>query len=78
MCKQIEDSTSLYVEALALKKGCNLTLILETDSLSLTKIVKGDWECPWSIVMLIKKIKELVFSDSAYFQRGQQLGGLFS
>lgn len=54
-------NTSLYAKALAVKEGCEyyvehyfLPLILETDSLALTKIVRCEWDYPWNIVMIFK------------------------
>lgn len=47
-----------------MKEGCDYcfdhgfsSLILEMDSLALMKIVTREWECPWKIVMLIKRIR---------------------
>jgi len=37
-----------------------LPVILEIDSLALIKILRGDWDCPWSIVMIIRRIRELI------------------
>lgn len=60
---QIADAICLYAEARAMSKGieycvCNqlLPLIMETDSLTMKKIVDGEWETPWSISMTLKEI----------------------
>jgi len=69
----------LFVEATALKEGCELCVeslylpvILEIDSLALIKILRGDWDCPWSIVMIIRRIRELIEGGLIQLQHTQR------
>lgn len=63
---RLEDGTNLVAETIALRLGLEYSLnqrfcplILETDSMSLKKILDGEWEVPWSISMDIRRIKAL-------------------
>lgn len=58
--------TSLEAEVIALKMGLQfcvsnnlLPVILETDSLMVSQILGGNWETPWSVSLMIKKIQWL-------------------
>lgn len=52
-CRQVQDNTTILAEVMAMKEGCDycvenqfLSLVLETDSLALTKIVRGNRRSP--------------------------------
>ncbi|MCD7459186.1 hypothetical protein HAX54_040255, partial [Datura stramonium] len=64
-CCRIEEATSLKAETTTMVKGIGyyvenllLPLALETNSLSLNKVVEEDWEIPWSISMKVRKVQE--------------------
>lgn len=82
----IGDRTILEAGAEALLMGFQycinnqlLPLILETDSLTLTKILDGIGEVPWSISLRILKIRKLmaVGRGETYAKGREFLGGLF-
>lgn len=37
-----------------------LPLEIETDSFTLAKMVKGEWEAPWSIIGIITRIQQMM------------------
>lgn len=64
--QELDFKTSLEAEVIAFERGLQfcmsnnlLPVILETDSLIVSKILDGIWEIPWSISLLIKKIQWL-------------------
>lgn len=61
----IPRSTSLYAEAKAIKKDIKycvnqhlLPLIVETDSLTIKRIIEAEWKTPWRISIEVKRIRE--------------------
>lgn len=61
----IPTSTNLYVEAKAIEKGIDycvnqnlLPLIVETDSLTMKRIIEAERRVPWSISMEVKRVQE--------------------
>lgn len=65
--RQPQENTSTYAETLAMKKGCNycvehhkVPLEFEADSFSLVKMVKWEWQIPWTIRGIIRKIQNMM------------------
>lgn len=70
------DTTNIVAEAKAIKDGLSFymehdlhTLILETDSLLMKRIINGEWDAPWFIVAEVKRIKEMKEQFNVIFQR---------
>ena len=71
--KRLEDTTNVIAEAVAVEGGIQycvdhqlLPLIVETDSLTMQKILDGIWEVPWRISLVVKRIQRL--------REGKQIG----
>ncbi|KAH0669675.1 hypothetical protein KY289_024168 [Solanum tuberosum] len=63
---RIPDSTDLVAEAIAIREGLQCCLennfpniIIETDSLALVHMLKGEWEIPWNVTMEVNSINRL-------------------
>nr|XP_009629929.1 uncharacterized protein LOC104119987 [Nicotiana tomentosiformis] len=68
-------TTNVIGEAKAIMQGLTYCidqdlhpLILETDSLVLKKVIKGEWEPHWSIVAEVRKLKEMRDHFNVIFQ----------
>lgn len=75
----------LVAEVKAMKAGleyCSsnnlLPLMLETDSLSLKKIVEGLWEVPWTITIEVKRIKQSLASGGVVVEHTVREGNKLS
>ncbi|XP_060211803.1 uncharacterized protein LOC132639368 [Lycium barbarum] len=65
--QKITDGNNLVVEAVAIKQGINYCmdhqmypLLVETDSLAMKMFIRGTWEVPWCISMILKDINRLI------------------
>lgn len=81
----IENTTCLRAEALAIQEGMeycvrnhSVPLIVETDSLTMHKVIEGVWDCPWSISLVVQSIKEWRSKENVQIKHtlreGNQLG----
>ncbi|XP_059290815.1 uncharacterized protein LOC132044343 [Lycium ferocissimum] len=64
MARVLPDTTNLVAEAVAIEQGIKycishdlLPVIIETDSLSMQKILDSIWKVPWSISLTIRSIQ---------------------
>ncbi|XP_075097951.1 uncharacterized protein LOC142175265 [Nicotiana tabacum] len=71
----IGQTTNIVVEAKGILYGLMYCvdkplhpLIMESDSLVMKKIIKKEWECPWTIRADVKKIKEIKGNYNVLFQ----------
>ncbi|XP_059295494.1 uncharacterized protein LOC132048826 [Lycium ferocissimum] len=64
--KRLTNITNLVVEAIAIEEGLEycfdqqlLPVILETDSLTMKKVLDGIWEVPWNISLVVQRIQHM-------------------
>ncbi|XP_059284804.1 uncharacterized protein LOC132038098 [Lycium ferocissimum] len=65
--QKIADGNNLVAEAVAIKQGIKYCmdhqlypLLVETDSLAMKMFIRGTWEVPWCISMILKDINRLI------------------
>lgn len=84
----IEDTNNIKAEVIAIlqvAKHCSRIkhdkVIIQTDSLTMHKILKREYDCPWSIVGYVQQIWLLMSSKQVKFQHilreGNQLANFF-
>ncbi|KAH0661693.1 hypothetical protein KY284_026624 [Solanum tuberosum] len=63
---KIQDSTSIVVEAIAVREGLQyywehefVQVLLELDSYALVQMLNGKWEIPWSVTLEVNSINRL-------------------
>uniref|UniRef100_A0A0V0HSG0 Putative ovule protein n=1 Tax=Solanum chacoense TaxID=4108 RepID=A0A0V0HSG0_SOLCH len=73
--------TDLVAEAIAIREGLQCCLennfpniIIETDSLALVHMLKGEWEIPWNVTMEVNSINRLRNSMSVRVQHSLREG----
>ncbi|XP_070034487.1 uncharacterized protein [Nicotiana tomentosiformis] len=73
--KEIGEATNIVAEAKAIMEGLSFCverqlypLIMETDSLVMSKIINDEWETPWCIRAEVRKIKKINSTYNVLFQ----------